>query len=234
MNKIDMIHIFNKDEVVLQGLYFVNNGKTSNNEEPKDSKITFVGETAITTSSNIKLKKNRKVKDDELYMITFLTDNVEKMHSKLTSENIKCTKPKRGKVKNIFGIPCKTKFKYMYASMFENSNLRFCFREIDRSSDLIAYQKAMIPNSAEKDITGVKEIKIYDNFTAEDFTTISKIFDKSYIDGEEFSAEIYSNQTLTLIGSDENKYEVLLDVRGKAFKGKEISINDKSKIKFIY
>lgn len=234
MNKIDMIHIFTKDEVKLQGLEFVNNGKTSNNNEPKNSKITFVGETAITTSSNMKLKKKRKVNDDELYMITFLNDNVEKLYKKFQEENIKCTKPKRGKRVNILGIPCKTKFKYMYMSPFKNANLKFCFREIDKSSDLLAYQKAMIPNSAERDITGVKEIKIYDNFTVEDFTTLSKFLDKSYIDGEEFSAEIYSNQTLTLIGSDEIKFEVTLDVRGKAFKGKEIPISDNSRIKFIY
>lgn len=234
MNKIDMLHMFIKNEADLQGLDFVANGKTSNNEEPKDSRITFVSETAITTSSNLKLKKKRNLNDDELYMITFLNDNVEKLYKKFQDEKIKCSKPKRGMRRNILGIPCKTKFKYMYLKPFAKSKLTFCFREIDRSSDLLAYQKAMVPNAASKDITGVKEVKIFDDFTAEDYTMLSKFFDKSYIDGEEFSAEIYQNQTLTLIGSDEKKYEVTLDVRGKAFKGKELPICEESKIKFIY
>lgn len=234
MNKIDMLHMFIRSNPNLQGLEFVTNGMTSNNKEPKDSKITYVGETAITTSTNVKIKKKNKLNDDELYMITFLNDNVDKLYKKFQEERIKCSKPVRGKRKNFLGIPCKTKFKYMYISPFINSKLQFCFREIDRSSDLLAYQKAMVPNSASKDITGVKEVKIYDNFQVEDYTLLSKIFDKSYIDGEEFSAEIYADQTLTLVGASEKKSEITLDVRGKAFKGKELPICEDSKIKFIY
>ena len=226
------------NNIKLSGMEFVKNGKTNNNEESKESLITYVGESAIVATNNSNIKKSYKIKkDDEIYMITFLCSNLKPLYEKLKSENIKVTKPEYSKRKNILLLPCKTKFQYMYVSPFEKSNFKICFREIDTSTDLLNYQKAMIPNSAEKDITTIKEIKLYRNITHNDLVTLSKIFDNSYISSEEFSSEIYDNETFTVLISEEEKDEIHFDVRGKVFKGKEVNYledNEKRNITFIY
>ena len=241
MIKFDMLHIYhdNKNDISLSGITFKENGKTNNNEENKESLISYIGETSLVISDDNKIKKEYDIKNnDELYMITFLCSNLKEMYDKLKQNGIKATAPTYTTRLNALLIPCKTKFQYMYVMPFKNSKFKICFREIDTSTDLLNYQKAMIPNSAEKDIVGVKEIKLYLNLTNDDLENLSKIFDNSYLDGNEFSAEIYQNQTLTITNSKEQKSEILFEVRGKVFKGKEINIKgnneEKRNITFIY
>ena len=244
MIKFDIVHIFENslNNINLSGVTFKLNGDTTNNKETKDSLITYIGETSISLTDNKKIQKKFNIKQDDIYMITFLSSDIDKLYTHLQNNLIECTKPKYDTKTNILGIPCKTKFKYMYVSPIKNSNFTFCFREIDTSSDLIKYQQAMIPNSAANDITGIKEIKIYNNFSKEDFLCLSKFFETSYIDNDEFSAEIYNNETLTFINSSLRYNEITFEVKGKVFKGKEISINgeknnindNKKNITFIY
>ena len=239
MIKFDIIHMFsnNIDNINLNGIQFVKNNKTNNNEESKNSLITYVGETAIAISNESKIKSKYNIEDEDIYMITFMCSNIKELYNKFKTLNINVTKPEYSTRLNALCIPCKTKFQYMYLKPFKNSKFTICFREIDTSTDLLNYQKAMIPNSANQDITGIKELKLHLNISDDELELLTRIFDNSYLDGNEFSSEIYTNQTLT-ITKDENEFsEVLLEVRGKVFKGKEINLEgntEKRNITFIY
>lgn len=229
MIKYDLLHLYSltPSNIVLPGITFRTNESTTYNKDSKNSLITYIGETALIISDdlkNINHISNLKIKKPSLYMITFLTSDVTKLYKEFSKHGLKCTEPSYDIKKNSFGIPSKTKFKYMNLKPIKDLELTFCFREINTSSDLLEYQKSMIPNSAKTDITGVKEIKIYGNFKKEDLETLTKIFESSYISTGEFSTEIYTNQTLTFITDETQKTEIQLEVRGKVFKGKEINI----------
>lgn len=235
MIKFDILHLYflNFHDITLPGITFKENGNTTYNKDAKNALITYIGETALTISNdlkNVNSISNLKVESESMYMITFMTSDVTKLYKDFSKKGIKCTQPTYDMKKNALKIPCKTKFKYMTFKPLKNLNLIFCFREIDTSSDLLDYQKAMTPNSSKSDITGVKEIKIYGTFTKQDFEVLTQIFDTSYISEGEFSAEIYDNQTLTFITSETSKVEIQLEVRGKVFKGKEINILDSKNV----
>lgn len=228
MIKFDIVHMYLADNknINLNGIEFKENKKTNNNEEPYKSLISYIGESAISINSESKIKSKYKIKqDEELYMITFMCSNVKEMYNKLKQNGFNVSKPKYATRRNILFFPCKTKFQYIYVKPFKDKNFTICFREINTSTDLLNYQKAMIPNSASHDITGIKEIKLHLDITNEDLVSLSKIFDNSYLDGDEFSSEIYTDQTLTITKDINESSEILLEVRGKVFKGKEININ---------
>lgn len=238
MIKFDILHFFTSDNLLpkLSGIEFIKNNKTNNNEEPKDSYITYVGESSLVISNSNKIKNKYKINSEsKLYMITFMCANVNELYKKLKKAKIKTTTPAYGIRWNILLMPCKTKFKYMYVYPFKKDNIVFCFREINTSTDLLNYQKSMIPNSSERDILGVKEINLNLNITNEELNSLTSIFDNSYIDGNEFSSEIYTNETLTIKTKEEECSNITFEVRGKAFKGKEINlIENKKDVTFSY
>ena len=159
-------------------------------------------------------------------------DDIEATYQKLISQNIQVSTPEPLKFKWFFNLLSKTMpWKNAYLPKFEGMPFQFFLQQLNDEKSKAYMQKYMVPNSREKNIEGILEVKIYGTLTEQDKNIIKALFQDYKINASTITASL-GHQTISFIESKNHSVEVILDCDNEEMSNKQLEIGDNLIIKY--
>lgn len=153
-------------------------------------------------------------------------EDIEATYQSLNRQNIHVTKPEPLKFKWFFNLLSKTMpWKNSYLPKFEGMPFQFFLQQLNDEKSKALMQKYMVPNSREKNINGILEIKVYGILTERDKDIIKSLFQDYKIDHKTITVSL-EKQIITFIDSKKHFVEVILECENEEKSTKQLEIGD--------
>lgn len=138
-------------------------------------------------------------------------NNLDKIVQRLQTEKISITGPEKIKIEFFFKLFSKAMpWQNSYLDFFENIPLQIGFQQMDSEKIRQGFEKYMVPNSNEHNISGITQIHIYGNFTTSEFKMLSIVFEDSILSGNQLSILLDKNQKLIFETAKDYSVQVTL------------------------
>ncbi len=147
-----------------------------------------------------------------VFIMLDVTD-IEYLYGILHDKNIDVTKPEWLEFKWFMNILTrKMPWKNSYIPFFANIPLQIGFQQMKDEKAREFMNQYMVPNSRDNGIEGIKHVTIKGDFTKQDFTLISSIFEDSTKDkNEKITAKLNENQVIDFIRDKNYEVEIYTD-----------------------
>lgn len=153
-------------------------------------------------------------------------EDIEATYQNLVRQNIQVTKPEPLQFKWFFNLLSKTMpWKNAYLPKLEGMPFQFFLQQMNDEKSKTYMQKYMIPNSREKSINGISEVKIFGTLTEQDKAIIQALFQDNKIQDSSITVSL-GRQTISFVESDKYAVEILLDCEKKGELTKQLEIGN--------
>ncbi|MBD8035101.1 hypothetical protein H9635_00020 [Solibacillus sp. A46] len=143
-------------------------------------------------------------------------NNIDAHVQRFQKEGIFISNPERIKIEFFFKLFSKTMpWQNSFLNFFEKIPLQIGFQQMDSEKIRKGFEKYMVPNSKENNISGIAKIHISGDFTISDYQMLRTVFEKT-IDNE--------NQLIVQL---ENSQEIIFE-KAKDYSVKALLKNDNS------
>ena len=158
-------------------------------------------------------------------------DDIEATYQKLISQNIQVSTPEPLKFKWFFKLLSKTMpWKNSYLPKFERMPFQFFLQQLNDEKSKAFMQQYMVPNSREKNIHGILEVKIYGTLVEQDKNIIKALFQDYKINDTTITVSL-GRQIISFVESKVHSVEVILDCENEEKSTKQIEIGNNLTIK---
>ena len=158
-------------------------------------------------------------------------DDIEATYQKLIRQNIQVSTPEPLKFKWFFKLLSKTMpWKNSYLPKFEGMPFQFFLQQLNDEKSKAFMRKYMVPNSREKNINGILEVKIYGTLTEQDKNIIKALFQDYKIKDSTITVSL-GRQIISFVESKKHSVEVILDCENEENSTKQLEIGNNIIIK---
>ena len=159
-------------------------------------------------------------------------DDIEATYQKLVRQNIQLSTPEPLKFKWFFKLLSKTMpWKNSYLPKFEGMPFQFFLQQLNDEKSRAFMQKYMVPNSREKNINGILEVKIHGTLTEQDKNIIKALFQDYIITTDSTLTVSLGRQIISFVESKNHSVEVILDCDNEENSTKQLEIGNNLIIK---
>jgi hypothetical protein len=155
-------------------------------------------------------------------------DDIEAVYQKLIKQNIEVSAPEPLKFKWFFNLLSKTMpWKNSYLPKFEGIPFQFFLQQLKDEKSKVYMQRYMVPNSREKNINGILEVKIYGPLTEKDISIMKALFQDYEVKIQDKTIIIYlGRQIISFVESEEHSVEVILDSQNEEQSTEQLEIEN--------
>lgn len=153
-------------------------------------------------------------------------DDIEATYQNLIRHNIQVSPPKPLRFRWFFNLLSKTMpWKNSYLPKFEVMPFQFFLQQLNDEKSKAFMQQYMVPNSREKNINGILEVKIYGTLTEQDKNILKALFQDYKTEGETITIAL-EKQTISFVESKEHSVEVILDCKNEEKSTNQLEIEN--------
>lgn len=158
-------------------------------------------------------------------------DDIEATYQNLIRQNIQVSTPEPLKFKWFFKLLSKTMpWKNSYLPMFEGMPFQFFLQQLNDEKSKAFMQQYMVPNSREKNINGILEVKIYGTLTDQDKNLVKALFQDYKINDSTITVSL-GRQIISFVESKKYLVEVILDCENEEKSTEKLEIGSNLIIK---
>lgn len=158
-------------------------------------------------------------------------DNIEATYQNLIKRNIPVSIPEPLKFRWFFKLLSKTMpWRNSYLPKFEGMPFQFFLQQLNDEKSKAFMQQYMVPNSREKNISGISEVKIFGSYTENDKNLIKSIFENCEINNGIIKVTL-GKQIITFIESKSYSVEVIVLCGNKEELSRQLEIGNNLIIK---
>ena len=118
-------------------------------------------------------------------------------------------------------------WKNSYLPKFEGIPFQFFLQQLKDEKSKVYMQRYMVPNSREKNINGILEVKIYGPLTEKDISIMKALFQDYEVKIQDKTIIIYlGRQIISFVESEEHSVEVILDSQNEEQSTEQLEIEN--------
>ncbi|MCH7321971.1 transporter [Solibacillus sp. MA9] len=145
-------------------------------------------------------------------------NNLDEVVQRLQTKEISISDPEKIKIEFFFKLFSKTMpWQNSYLNFFENVPLQIGFQQLDSEKIRKGFEKYMVPNSSENNISGITQIHIFGNFTPSDFKMLSIVFEETILTENQLTVLLENCQKLIFETSKDYSVQVTLKSENNFF-----------------
>ncbi|WP_274307210.1 transporter [Solibacillus daqui] len=145
-------------------------------------------------------------------------NNLDEVVQRLQTQEISISDPEKIKIEFFFKLFSKTMpWQNSYLNFFENVPLQIGFQQLDSKKIRKGFEKYMVPNSSENNISGITQIHIFGNFTLSDFKMLCTVFEETILTENQLTVLLENCQKLIFETSKDYSVQVTLKSENNFF-----------------
>lgn len=162
-------------------------------------------------------------------MICLMLDvsDIQAIYDDMITAEVALSTPEPLTFKLFFNLlTMKLPWKNAYFNFFEGIPLQIGLQQMNSEKAYQRMKKRMIPNATDNKITGITEMQIKGNFSANDYRMIEKIFKCRENHDGTMTALLSSGQTIKFEKADAYSVEMMATSNQSSFTGKQLQIEN--------
>ena len=154
-------------------------------------------------------------------------DNINTIVQRLQKEGISISNPERIKIEFFFKLFSKTMpWQNSFLNFFEKIPLQIGFQQMDSEKIRKGFEKYMVPNSKENNISGITQIHIAGDFTISDFQMLKTVFEKTIDNENQLIVQLENSQEIIFEKAKDYSVKVTLKNDNSSFSRKTCKIEN--------